>query len=426
MVSLLLIGSPQFLTAQTPEPRSQKSQSDQGSENFKTNNNSAPGNPEYHSKAELKRRDAEAKKYYELGQKFGHANLFKQAAEVFQKSIDLKPDYADAYFGLGHAYYDLGRWEEAIRAFERVIELNPRDKEAFTRLHDAETKLRAQEGTLSRPENSSATGDRMALAVNPITNSSATAPTLTDPDGAALLALYKVGPGDVLEISLPDTPGYQATLFTVTANGLLEHPLLDQPLKVAGLTQEEITVNLGENIARGSNSGKGRVLVAVREYNSHTIMVSGLVKEPGTKTLQREAIPLYVVLADAQPLPEAGQVVIVPRAGEPVHLDLLESRSRTVLVRPGDVITVQATPMSYFYVGGEVKNPGERLFRPGLTLIQAILSAGGVTENGKRVELGRERGDGLLTTISYKLKDIHSGKLPDVPIQPGDRIVVVH
>ncbi len=244
--------------------------------------------------------------------------------------------------------------------------------------------------------------------------------------GESLLELYKVGKGDVLEIRLPDAPGNQATLFTVTENGLVEHPALTQPLKVVGLTPEEITRNLKENIGQGANSGKENVLVAVREYNSHAIMVSGLVKEPGTKMLRREAIPLYVVLADAQPLSEAGQVVVVPRAGAPVQLDLLESQSRKVLVRPGDVITVQVMPTKYFYVGGEVKDPGEKVFRPGLTLTQAILSAGGVTEKGKKIDLARERGGGLLATINYKLKDITSGKVPDVPIQPGDRITVVH
>ena len=41
--------------------------------------------------------------------------------------------------------------------------------------------------------------------------------------------------------------------------------------------------------------------------SSHTILVSGLVKEPGPRIIKREAIPLYVVVADAQTLPEAGQ-----------------------------------------------------------------------------------------------------------------------
>lgn len=417
ILSLLLISGAHFTHAQTLESRNRQVTLNPPSENLKTNNTP-------YSKPELKRRAAEAKKYFDLGQKYGNAGLFRQAAQLFVMSIEMKPDYANAYLALGHAYFDLGRWADAVDAFKKVIELNPKDKVAFVRLDAAKEKLRAQQATLPDPQNGHPVGEATSLNLpaNPVPDQPA------DPleaGGGSLLELYKVGTGDVLEISLPDAPVNQTTLFTVTANGLLEHPSLNQPLKVDGLSPEEITSKLKEKIGRSANSGKESVLVAVREYNSHTIMVSGLVKEPGTKMLRREAIPLYVVLADAQALPEAGQVVIVRRA-RLVQLDLEESQSRNVLVRPGDVITVQAMPTRYFYVGGEVKDPGEKVFRAGLSLTQAILSAGGVTERGKKIELGRERGGGLLATISYKLKDINSGKLPDVPILPGDRIMVVH
>jgi len=418
MVTLLMTGIVQVAGAQALESRGRQVTLQPRSENPKNNSTPPPGNTTY-SKEELKRRTAEAKKYYDLGQKYGHAGLFTQAAQLFEMSLQVKPDYANAYFGLGHAYYDLGRWADAVEAFKKAIELNPKDKEALLRLDAAEEKLRAQQATLSDSENVQPLGEETALNLN------GTAAESLERGDSSLLGLYKVGTGDVLEISLPDAAENQATLFTVTANGLLEHPSLNQPLKVVGLTPEEITSSLKE-IRSGSPSGKDNVLVAVREYNSHTIMVSGLVKEPGTKMLQREAIPLYVVLADAQPLPEAGQVVIARHARSPVQLDLGESRLRNVLIRPGDVITIQAMPTRYFYVGGEVKDPGEKVFRTGLTLTQAILSAGGVTERGKKIQLGRERGGGLLATTNYKLNDINSGKLPDVPIKPGDRIMVVH
>ena len=72
----------------------------------------------------------DAKRFYKMGVKYGRAGLFRQAAELFQKAIQLKPDYADAYYGLGHAHLDLRRWREAIRSFERALKINPRDKEA--------------------------------------------------------------------------------------------------------------------------------------------------------------------------------------------------------------------------------------------------------------------------------------------------------
>lgn len=412
-VLLLLLGSVAQLGGQTPESAKRQPASERQSEEFKTTNTPPPSDAKNYSRAELQRRDSEAKRYYKLGEKFGRARLFKQAAELFRQSIRLKPDYADAYFGLGHAYYDLGQWEESISAFEKAVELNPKDKEGFTLLVTAHEKLRAQQKRPSGGE--TAPGQEGIGHPNP-----------TRPRSVSLLELYRVGTGDVLEISFRDAPSDQAKLFTVGENGLLEDALLNQPLNVIGLTPEEITENLKENIKPGANSQNGKVFVTVREYNSHAIMVSGLVKEPGTKILRREAIPLYVVLADAQPLPEAEQVVWVSREeGKPVSLNLAEAQSTNFLVRTGDVITVQAAPKHYFYVGGEVKEPGQKLFHAGLTLTQAILSAGGATEKGKRLQLTRESAGGLLATTNYKLRDINSGKLPDPLIQPGDRIMVI-
>jgi protein involved in polysaccharide export with SLBB domain len=165
----------------------------------------------------------------------------------------------------------------------------------------------------------------------------------------------------------------------------------------------------------------------VRDYNSHTILVSGLVKEPGTKILRREAIPLYVVLADAQPLPEAAQVTVISQHADKTRVvDLAKAEETSMLVLPSDVVSVGPAEKQFFYVGGEVKSPGELPFHKGLTLTQAIFSAGGVTLRGEKVQLSRGSGNGLLTLSEFKLKEINKGKVPDPLIEPGDRILVLH
>jgi protein involved in polysaccharide export with SLBB domain len=155
-------------------------------------------------------------------------------------------------------------------------------------------------------------------------------------------------------------------------------------------------------------------------------MVSGLVKDPGTKILQREAIPLSVVIADAQPLPEAEQVTVVRNeANQSFTIDLTQAADTSILVRPGDLITLQVSPPQFFYVSGEVKAPGEKAFRRGLTLTQAIITAGGLIKKAKEVRLSRDDGKGFLTVTRYKLQDIELGRVADPPIQPGDRITIM-
>jgi polysaccharide export outer membrane protein len=230
-----------------------------------------------------------------------------------------------------------------------------------------------------------------------------------------------------LDLRSREPASAESTLFTITPAGLLEHPSLTAPLPVSGLTVEEIGARLEDELKRRGLADSPKVSVGVHEYVSHAILVSGRVKEPGTKIIMREAIPLYVVVADAQPLPEAARVTLVRKESNDVYaIDLAQTTEMNLLVHPGDVITVLANPAQFFYVAGEVKGPGEKTFRRGLTLTQAIIAAGGLTGKSREARVARDDGKGFLVVSRYKLKDIDSGKLPDPLIQPGDRITIVN
>ena len=381
----------------------------------------------------------EAKRLHKIGVKYGLSGLFRQAAGLFQRAIQLNPNFADAHYSLGHAYFDLGQYEDAIQSLEKALLLNPKDKEARLRLEEAQ--LLASENAKRSPQ----TGKEMSPSLSPNASSSSTplnetaaasAVSLNDGSGSDrnksvtarsleidLTRVYHVGAGDVLDVRLGDNGASQS--FTVTPSGLLEHPILSEPMPVAGLTVEEIQSRLEADLKRRAVNENPKVMIGVLEYLSHAIIVSGLVKDPGTKLLRREGIPLYVVIADAQPSPDAGRATLIRhQTGEAVVVDLSKPTEMNLIVRSGDVITVDSNPKQFFYVGGEVKAPGEKLFRPGITLIQAILAAGGLSRESKEVQIARESENGFLISTRYKLKDINTGKRADPMIQPGDRITV--
>jgi protein involved in polysaccharide export with SLBB domain len=263
------------------------------------------------------------------------------------------------------------------------------------------------------------------MNVTPSTSSTST--TSVSENEPALTKIYRVGPGDVLDVLLGATPPTDSNGITITTSGLLVHSALAEPLAVAGLTVEEITARLQSALEQRPSTANAKVSVGIRDYVSHTILVSGLVQDPGTKILRREAIPLSVVVADAQPLPEAGRVTVVRiESNESFTVDLAQTAEMSMLIHPGDVITLQATPNQFFYVAGEVKAPGEKVFRSGLTLTQAIITAGGPTGKAKEARLSRDDGKGFLKETRYKLKEIASGKLLDPLIQPGDRITIIN
>jgi len=236
--------------------------------------------------------------------------------------------------------------------------------------------------------------------------------------------IYQVGIGDVLDIRLANLPTRESTLFTVMKNGVLEYPLLNGPLAVAGLTTDEIARLLSNEIKVIKTA---RVSVSVRDYASHAVVISGLVDSPGRKTLRREAMPLYAVLAEALPRPEAAVATIV-REGKDQTISLKNEPAMTTLVLPGDVIKVSggnSVAPRFIYVGGEVASPGEREFREGMTLTQALLSAGGVSRaSTSSVKVARRNANGFLTSKEYNLRSIEEGKIQDPMLEAGDRVEV--
>ena len=378
---------------------------------------------------------AEAKRLYKEGVKYGLAGLFPQAIQILEQSIKLDPENADAHFALGHAYYDLKRYRNAIESFKKAVELNPKDAEARDRLglarsmlwEEDNARLTAQrQKTAQKPQ---PVGEQVSVTAKVPEKVPEQAVDTSDEVSAAanelpLTKIYRVGPNDVLDIRINDSAS-QSTLFTITAAGLLEHPMLSEPLAAGGLTTDEIGSRIESELKRRALQENPKVSVGVRDYASHMILVSGLVKDSGTKIIRREAIPLYVVVADAQPLPEAARVTVLRNeTNQTFDVELAESSEMHLLVRTGDVITLHPNVTQFLYIGGEVKAPGEKTYRRGLTLTQAIIAAGGVTPKAKEARLGRDDGKGFLVVTRYKLKEIESGKVQDPAVKPGDRITI--
>jgi len=217
------------------------------------------------------------------------------------------------------------------------------------------------------------------------------------------------------------------TAYEVTPTGLLDYPALKEPLSVAGLTPEEVAARLGTALGLRASGAAPEIAVGVSEYRSHAIIVGGMVKDGGTKILQREGVPLYVIVAHAQPLAGAGQAVVVSRAtGTETAVDLSDADGMKTPVLQGDVVTLRARPRQFVYVAGGVREPGQRQFHAGLTLTQALLAAGGETSpGGAVVTLTRQASDGRLSTARYVLAEIKSGKTPDPTLRPGDRLEVL-
>jgi len=86
-------------------------------------------------------------------------------------------------------------------------------------------------------------------------------------------------------------------------------------------------------------------------------------------------------------------------------------------------LTVTVSPKErVYYVGGEVKTPGPKAYLGETDIIKAIQAAGDFTDFAKKTKVRLTRANG--TTQVINCVKVIDGTQPDVPVYPGDKIVV--
>ncbi|MBW3585367.1 MAG: tetratricopeptide repeat protein, partial [Cyanobacteria bacterium 0813] len=55
----------------------------------------------------------------------------EEAIASYDKALEFKPDYHEAWFYRGYALGNLGRWEEAIASYDKALEFKPDYQPAF-------------------------------------------------------------------------------------------------------------------------------------------------------------------------------------------------------------------------------------------------------------------------------------------------------
>lgn len=397
--------------------------------------------------------------HYMLGIAYSKSKAYKESFESFKRAIRLGPDWPQAHFRLGVISYVLGRKPESLKAYNHLLKLESPLANSLYRIIKEDNNqatlaegVRASDWSLTQTElvrdavpgkkatsqavgnsNQVPTTDAESRNVPASFASSAkdTAPIANDPpaateDPAALTGIYKVGVGDVLDIRFLNSSTTRSTLYTVINGGLIDLAIAGGPIAVAGLTTDLIQSLIAAELKRRAIEEGARVSVSVRQYASHSVVITGLVTSPGTKFLRREAVPLYVIMAEAQPRSDARRVTIMRPGSPAVIVNLDDPEALNFQVRHGDTISVTFRPQEFFYIAGRINHPGQKVFQSGITLLQAILAAGGFRrQSDNLIEVSREGGDGRLITTRFKLKEIKAGTIQDPKLQPGDRIEVV-
>jgi polysaccharide export outer membrane protein len=258
---------------------------------------------------------------------------------------------------------------------------------------------------------------------------------------------YEIGPGDVVHIAVQG----QADLtgdFRVDAEGSISFPILGK-IKAAAHTPLDLERKLTTLLADGYLR-RPVVTVTVAQYGSQRVYVTGEVQKPGPYGLRADR-SLLALLADVgnlganvgheviviRPISDAVAGPLIPSApsagggstvggegglvvaGQPLEvpgadvfrISLQELQAgnpeRNVLLQAGD--TVYFPRAAQIYITGSVSRPGPYKYQEGMTLLQALTLAGGVTDRG--------------ATGRTKIVRIVDGKKKETKAKPTDLVL---
>ena len=262
---------------------------------------------------------------------------------------------------------------------------------------------------------------------------------------------YKVGGYDVLSIVVYEEKDLSRGAVRVSADGFISFPLIGR-VKVESLTTSEIEKLISHKLAEEQYLLDPHVSVMVTEYNSKRFLVLGAVKNPGSYALQaqecvldaisraggiRRAREAYWGRAGGEQAGKKGMIIRTENLNTDharkivINLDLeglLKGRDQisNIFMVDKDVLFIPTA--EHFYIIGEVIRPGSySITNKEITLVEAISIAGGFTRVAARNRTRIIRvEDGAEKIIEIKVDAITDAgkKIQDVPIKPGDVIVV--
>ena len=242
---------------------------------------------------------------------------------------------------------------------------------------------------------------------------------------------YVVGAQDVLKVAVFDEPQLSGT-FRVDTDGSFTYPFVGR-VKAVGQTLRNIEKELAQMLADGYVKNP-QVSIEIEQYRSRSFFVVGEVRSPGRYPLVGEMTLIEALAQAGSTTATAGSELLILHASDPrvsqqaepgstppsrttrVNLaDLQSGRlGNSLTLREGDTIFVPRAER--FFVTGHVRNPGAFSWERGMTVLQAMSLAGGLSDRGSN------RGIKIVRIVEGERKEL-GVKLTDL-VEPGDTVVV--
>ncbi|MCF8084618.1 MAG: SLBB domain-containing protein [Deltaproteobacteria bacterium] len=238
-----------------------------------------------------------------------------------------------------------------------------------------------------------------------------------------------LGPGDLIEVKVFEAPDLE-TEARISARGFITLPLLGD-VKVAGLSARQVEMKI-EELYKGKYIRDPHVSLFVKEQLAQKITLVGEVRTPGSYEMPGRMRLLDALTLAGGLTEKAGSTAQVRRLGKTkndagsyvVDLDQLINKGKAELniqIHGGDIIFVPESGM--FYVDGAVRRSGSFPLKPGLTVEQAIMTAGGLLSyaDAEDIMLVRRDAEGKRVAVLVNLEKAEDSALE---MNDGDILVV--
>lgn len=253
--------------------------------------------------------------------------------------------------------------------------------------------------------------------------------------------LYRIGPGDVLEVRVLNRPQLSRAEVRVDNRGLIRMPMIESDIRAGCSTESELAEQISALYLKYQRHP--HVDVFVKDYSSKPVAVIGAVDKPGQFQLQRRVRLLELVSLAGGPTERAGQRILIAHSSEvsacntgptanaggsesyDLNNTLRAEAESNPYVRSGDIITLPEAQQ--VFVVGNVFHPTSIPLKEKITVSQAVAMAGGTTPGASKGSIRILRqlpGSPTKTEIVIDLNAINKRKVADVELRANDIVEV--
>lgn len=257
--------------------------------------------------------------------------------------------------------------------------------------------------------------------------------------GGANLPVQKIGPNDLIAVSVYDAPELTRTV-RVNAEGEIRLPMLKEPIRAQGFLPAQLEASIAAALRKEQILVDPYVTVTVVEYFSRPISVAGAVKNPVTFQAVGEVTLLEAIARAGGLSPDAGPEILVSTRqpgpdGAPVSLTrriavkaLIDAADPEVNLKLGGGEEIRVPEVGKVFVVGNVKKPGAYPVQDAneTTVLKVLAMAEGLAPYAAKQAYVIRRDDrsGARHEMPIELQKILQRKSPDVPLAANDVLYI--